>query len=86
MAEAVKVGTRWSDATTGIEVMVVKAPADGAQLDVVAGEAAGTKLGKRYVDASGDTEVLCIKPGDGVLHCGGAPMVLKEAKPLPASD
>lgn len=86
MGEPVKVGTRWSDDATGIEVMVVKAPADGAQLEVRAGEPAGTKLGKRYVDASGDTEVLCIKPGDGVLVSGGEAMGLKEAKPLPASD
>ena len=48
--------------------------------------AAGTLLGKRYVDASGDVEVLCTKAGDGSLSLGGDGLGVKEAKPLPASD
>jgi hypothetical protein len=46
----------------------------------------GTQLGKRYVNASGDLEVLCTKPGKGSLGVAGALLSLKEAKPLPASD
>ena len=46
----------------------------------------GTALGKRYVDASESLEVLCTKAGEGSLSLGDEPMVLKEAKPLPASD
>ena len=47
---------------------------------------AGTQIGKRYVDAGGTIELLCTKPGEGTLALGDAPLVLKEAKPLPASD
>ncbi|MGI5330231.1 hypothetical protein [Actinomadura nitritigenes] len=49
------------------------------------GEAA-TLIGKRYVDAAGTLELLCTRSGTGELTCGGAPMTLKTAKPLPASD
>ena len=56
----------------------------GAELDPNA--SAGTTLGKRYVSAGGDLELLCTKPGKGSLAVGGAPLVLKEAKPLPSSD
>lgn len=51
-----------------------------------AGPDAVTLIGKRYVDASGSLEVLCTSSGTGALTCDGAPMTLKEAKPLPASD
>jgi hypothetical protein len=47
---------------------------------------AGTALGKRYVNAAGNLEVLCTKPGKGSLAVGDAPLTLKEAKPLPSSD
>jgi hypothetical protein len=50
------------------------------------GAAAGTQIGKRYVDADGTIELLCTKPGDGSLSLGGTALMLKEAKPLPASD
>jgi hypothetical protein len=48
--------------------------------------AAGTLLGKRYVDDAQTVEVLCTRPGEGSLSVGDEPMRLKEAKPLPASD
>jgi hypothetical protein len=48
--------------------------------------AAGTLLGKRYVNEAGDLELLCIKPGDGSLAVGAVALVLKEAKALPSSD
>ena len=51
-----------------------------------AGPDAVTLMGKRYVDAAGSLEVLCTFSGTGALTCDGAPMALKEAKPLPASD
>jgi hypothetical protein len=47
---------------------------------------AGSQIGKRYVDAAGTIELLCTKPGEGTLALGTTPLVLKEAKPLPASD
>lgn len=46
----------------------------------------GTKIGKRYVDASGDLELLCTRPGEGTLAADGAALGLKEAKALPSSD
>ncbi|GAA4972437.1 hypothetical protein GCM10023205_43240 [Yinghuangia aomiensis] len=47
----------------------------------------GALLGKRYTLADDDTfEVLVTKPGTGTLGDGAVPLVLKEAKALPASD
>ncbi len=46
----------------------------------------GCQIGKRYVDASGDLELLCTKAGAGSLALAGEPLGLKGAKPLPSSD
>jgi len=46
----------------------------------------GVALGKRYVNESGDLELLCTKPGESSLSMGDTPLTLKEAKPLPSSD
>jgi len=46
----------------------------------------GTLMGKRYVDADGAYELLCVKPGKGSLSVDGVALVTKDAKPLPASD
>ena len=54
--------------------------------EVAANAAAGTPIGKRYVNAEGTIELLCTKPGKGSLAIGDTLLVLKEAKPLPASD
>lgn len=48
--------------------------------------AGGTQLGKRFADEDKGLEVLVTKPGKGTLTVDGAPLRLKEAKPLPASD
>lgn len=48
--------------------------------------AAGTKTGKRYVDAAGGVELLCVKAGLGSLAIGGVALSIKDAKPLPSSD
>jgi hypothetical protein len=45
----------------------------------------GNVMGKRYID-DGGAEVLVTRAGAGTLTVGGAPLSLKEAKPLPASD
>jgi hypothetical protein len=47
--------------------------------------ATASVMGKRYVDATG-AEVLVTKAGAGALTIGLTALVLKEAKPLPASD
>ncbi|WP_280490057.1 hypothetical protein [Nocardia carnea] len=47
----------------------------------------GTVLGKRYTSPNDDSlEVLVTKPGAGTLGDGSAPLIVKGAKPLPASD
>jgi hypothetical protein len=47
----------------------------------------GTRLGKRYTAAEdAGLELLVTKPGNWSLTVDGVPVVLKEAKPLPASD
>jgi hypothetical protein len=48
--------------------------------------AKGTAIGKRYVDAGGTLELLCVKPGPGSLALGETLLQIKEAKPLPSSD
>jgi hypothetical protein len=50
------------------------------------GSSEGTQLGKRYTLADSDLEVLVTKPGSGTLAVGDQALVLKEARPLPASD
>ncbi len=56
------------------------------QGDVQPGGEGAVLLGKRYVDEAGSIEVLCTKPGDGVLAVDGRPLDVKSAKPLPSSD
>ena len=47
----------------------------------------GTAIGKRYTAESDATfEVLVTKGGEGTLGDGTTPLVLREAKPLPATD
>jgi hypothetical protein len=48
--------------------------------------AAGTLLGKRYEDGAATIELLCTKAGPGSLAVNGELLVVKSAKPLPASD
>lgn len=53
---------------------------------VAAGHEGPTLIGKRYADDSVGIELLCTKGGAGALFVNGAPLPLKEAKPLPSSD
>ncbi|MFC7049876.1 hypothetical protein [Emcibacter nanhaiensis] len=95
-----KPGTKLKSAVCDTEVMVVrcgdgtvecggapmveqKPEAPGQLSDEHAG---GTLMGKRYVDADGKFELLCVKPGKGSLSIDGVAMAPKEAKPLPSSD
>jgi len=84
------------------EVMVIQAPSEdldvrcgGAPLVPLGGApsgspapdaAGGTQIGKRYVNAAGDLELLCTKPGQGSLALGATALAIKGAKPLPSSD
>jgi hypothetical protein len=49
-------------------------------------QAGGTQLGKRYTDEESGAVILCSKGGEGGLALDGRPLVLQEAKKLPASD
>lgn len=48
--------------------------------------AGGSLIGKRYVNADGSLELLCVKAGEGSLSEGSEALNLKDAKPLPSSD
>ncbi|MGI9164675.1 MAG: hypothetical protein ACR2JI_17395 [Mycobacterium sp.] len=56
--------------------------ADGAPDPAFSG---GSQIGKRYTDTGG-AEVLVTRAGAGSLSVGTEMLVIKEAKPLPASD
>ncbi|MCX7864513.1 MAG: hypothetical protein N2423_05695 [Novosphingobium sp.] len=95
-----KPGTRLKSVTCDTEVMVIRCgtgtiecggapmaetkPAETLPLSPE--HANGTLMGKRYVDAEGTFELLCVKPGKGSLSVNGVALVTKDAKPLPASD
>jgi hypothetical protein len=70
----------------GGEPMVPAASARPPAASGANGADAATLIGKRYTDAAGTVELLCTSSGAGVLSCDGAPMTVKAAKPLPASD
>jgi hypothetical protein len=55
-------------------------------LEVTTPSEAAPSIGKRYVDSSGSLELLCTKAGQGALAVGDDLCVVKDAKPLPASD
>jgi hypothetical protein len=66
---------------------MVDATADAGEKGSPAeGAAEGTQMGKRYVNEDESLELLCTKPGAGSIGIGDTLLVLKEAKPLPASD
>jgi hypothetical protein len=46
----------------------------------------GAQLGKRYTIEGLNIELLCVKAGAQPLAVDGQPVVMKGAKPLPASD
>lgn len=97
-----KVGQRLLSAVSSAEVIVVRAPADAPgptcagvpmvetrRPDGPAPDDEGPDqilLGKRYTDAAGSVQLLCVKAGAGPLAVGDAPLLAMAAKPLPASD
>lgn len=96
-----KPGTKLKSVVCDTEVMVIRGKSDGVvacggvpMADERPAEsgaidpafADGTRIGKRYVDAGGTVELLCVKQGAGSLSLDGVALVTKDAKPLPASD
>ena len=59
-------------------------PPEGATID--AAFASGTAIGKRFAHPDTELELLATKGGEGTLAVDGAPIPLKDAKPLPSSD
>ena len=98
----IRPGDQFASAVCATRVVVVRAPAADHRPEIAcggrpmvpgttaqaaaSGGAAATLIGKRYVDATETLELLCTASGTGELSCDGAPMHLKAAKPLPASD
>jgi hypothetical protein len=95
-------GKRLRSNMSDTEIIVVRAPATPLELscggqpmtaDPVStgtalpdtGEHASV-LGKRYVDTDTGLEVLCTKPGPGVLTADGRVLTIKAPSALPASD
>ncbi len=73
--------------TCGGAPLIGIAATAGAGLSLDPALAGGALLGKRYTSADEPSlEVLVTKGGDGTLAEGRNPLVLKEARPLPASD
>lgn len=70
----------------GAEMVAAKQGSPIAMAEAAAGLRNGTQLGKRYEDKDGTLELLCTKSGTSSLAIGAVEMVLKTAKPLPASD
>ena len=101
-APALRPGDQLASTACTTRVAVIRAPAQGRPLIACGGEPmvpassarppasngsdAATLIGKRYVDAAETVELLCTSSGAGELSCDGAPMTVKAAKPLPASD
>ena len=44
------------------------------------------QLGKRYQCSNCDAVVLCMKAGDGAIHCCDLPMEAVQPRQLPSSD
>ncbi len=99
---SLKAGARFKSAVCDTQVMVIKAPAGDYALEcggalmlapseegggeVNADLAGGTLIGKRYVDAAENFELLCTKGGKGSLVLDGVALEVKQAKQLPSSD
>ena len=95
-------GKRLKSAVCTTEIMVIAAPDGDVELScggapmVEGGDAnggavnpdhaGGTAIGKRYVNADGSLEVLCVKAGDGSLSSGDTALTVKDAKKLPKTD
>lgn len=66
---------------------LIAADADVVPAAIAPGLDGGSLLGKRYTTAEPTgLELLVVKAGAGTLSADGVPLILKDAKPLPASD
>jgi hypothetical protein len=72
--------------TCGGRLMVAIADRPESKLEPLRGEGTAPALGKRFVSDDDALEVLVVKQGTGSLAAAGAPLIVKQAKPLPSSD
>jgi len=95
-------GKRLRSTVSDAEIIVVRAPELPVQLSCggepmvedlttpgatrTSADDNGIVLGKRYVDTESGLEVLCTKPGLGVLTASGRVLTIKAPSALPASD
>ena len=94
-------GDRLKSVVCTTEIMVIVAPdgdvnlccggapmsaGDGGDAALDPGFADGAVIGKRYANADGSLEVLCVKAGAGSLAVGGDVLAVKDAKKLPKTD
>jgi hypothetical protein len=83
----VRAPDREVDLTCGGQPLVEITAEAVADLALDPALSAGSPLGKRFtLDGEEGLEVLVTKAGAGTLAEGTTPLVLKDAKPLPASD
>ncbi|TDG11306.1 hypothetical protein E2F43_18800 [Seongchinamella unica] len=98
---SVKPGARLKSTVCDTEVMVVRGSGEidlrcgGSALTESGGSAGGTPsedfaagslIGKRYVDTEANIELLCIRGGAGSLSLGEVKLSVKRAEALPSSD
>jgi hypothetical protein len=80
-----RVETPETDLRCGGHSMIPLAETAAPGLSIDPALSGGSLLGKRYVD-NGGLEVLVTRAGVGTLSVGDAPLEVKAAKSLPASD
>ena len=78
--------TKWGPGTLSDGTVALLQQGSGSFSDGAQPGDGQVQLGKRYKSADGAVEVLINKAGACDLRYDGAPMDLKEAKPLPSSD
>jgi hypothetical protein len=81
--DALTVGTTLLDATSGVQIVVVRGSAEAAVEFWPTGQ---VQLGKRYRCSTCDAEFLVTRPGPARLACHGLQMEVAQAKQLPSSD
>lgn len=98
----IRPGLKVNSAVSAAQVVVVRAPAGEVDLrcggvamvpadapvaaDGTVAEEGSLLVGKRYADAGGTIELLCVRAGAGTLSLGGEPLELMAARQLPTSD
>lgn len=98
---AIKVGSQLRSAATTLQVVVVRGSEEAGLLEAAGSEMNGETavnsapnasagevimVGKRYMDETSGIEVLVISTGPGPIRFNGRELLLKDSKPLPASD